>query len=165
MTTTPSRQSGSSVADDAEPPVPTANAPSLGAAARIFADVAHAMRVAADHPTGIADIAQVLADIENGLSDLAVGAELTASAVIAGDRRPGASPTDVAPTPHARAISWGLHSLAAKLRASREVCAEVHRAARDDAGVQKTRRVQPPASRTASQRVSGGSRGAGSRQP
>jgi hypothetical protein len=122
----------------------TVNSPSLGRLARSFADIAHAMRVAADHPPELGALEVAFSDIKNGLSDLAVAFELTANAVIAADRRAGALPTQVPPTPYARAISWRLRALATELRASREACAAVHSAARDHADIKRVHRSQTP---------------------
>jgi hypothetical protein len=97
--------------------------------ARSLADVAQRLRAQAGQPTQMAAVGDAFANIENALSDLAVAAERTAEAIIEADRPPDASPTRVAPTAHARALSWRLHALGRELRASRDVCAAVEPAA------------------------------------
>ena len=94
---------------------------SLGCLARSLAEVAHALRVQADHPEAPADLAGVFADIEGALGDLAAAAEHGAHAVIDNDRPPGARVSQP-PTAAARAVSWRLHGLAHALHASREIC-------------------------------------------
>jgi hypothetical protein len=81
-----------------------------------LAEVAHAIRVAADRFEELPDLAVVFADVERALGDLAAAAELMGYAVIDRDRPPGASATQVSPTPPARALSWRLHGLAGALR-------------------------------------------------
>jgi hypothetical protein len=125
-------------------PTMMTHTPSLEPLARSFADIAHALRVAADHPPELGDLEVAFSEINNGLSDLAVAVELTANAVIAADRRAGALPTQVPPTPYARAISWRLRALATDLRASREACAAVHSAASDHADNKRVHRFQAP---------------------
>lgn len=101
---------------------------SLDALTRRLAEVAHAIRLAADHPNELPDVTASFADIERALEDLAAAAELTAYAVIDSDRPPGARATQVPPTPRARAVSWHLHGLANALRASRDVCSQAQSA-------------------------------------
>jgi hypothetical protein len=120
--------------------VPPSEAGSLRYLARCLAEVAHAIRVEAEHPEGLPDLAGVFADIENALGDLAAAAELSAYAVIDNDRPPGARASGVSPTPPARAVSWRLHGLASALRASREVCPAVQSASRELARVQRAHR-------------------------
>jgi hypothetical protein len=103
--------------------------PSFTDAACHLADVAQALRAAAGQPNQAAAVADALTDIETALDDLAAGAELAAEAVIRADRPAAVPLTRVAPTRRARAVSWRLHALASDLRASREVCAAVKRAA------------------------------------
>ena len=103
---------------------------SLGCLARGLAEVAHALRVEADHPERLADLAGVFTDIERALGDLAATAEQSADAVIDNDRRPGARASQP-PTAPARAVSWRLHGLAHALRASREICPAIQSASRE----------------------------------
>ncbi|HEY7620938.1 MAG TPA: MarR family transcriptional regulator [Solirubrobacteraceae bacterium] len=109
--------------------VPTQCEPSFADAASHLADVAQALRATAGQPNEAAAVADALADIGMALDDLAAGAELAAEAVIRADRPPAVPLTRVVPTRRARAVSWRLHALASDLRASREVCAAVERAA------------------------------------
>ncbi len=102
------------------------------------------MRVEADHPEELPDLAGVFADIEDALGDLAVAAEQSAYAVIDNDRPPGARATQVSPTPRARAVSWRLHGVASALRASREVCSAVPSASRELARLQQPHRDGAP---------------------
>jgi hypothetical protein len=117
---------------------------SLECPARRLAEVAHALRVEADHPEELPDLAGVFTDIEYALGDLAVAAEQSAYAVIDNDRPPGARATQVSPTPRARAVSWRLHAVASALRASREVCSAVPSASRELARVQHPQRDGAP---------------------
>jgi hypothetical protein len=141
MTTTPSTLPSAvplTVEDDiGRAAVPFSDTGSLGDLTGRFAEVAHAIRVRADHFDQLSDLAVVFADIERGLGDLAAAAELTGYAIIDKDRPPGARATQVSPTPQARAVSWRLHGLASALRASREVCPAVQSAARERARVQE----------------------------
>ena len=108
--------------------VPSSATGSFGALTGRLAEVAHAIRVAADHFEELPDVAVAFADIERALGDLAAAAELTGYAVIERDRPAGARATQVPPTPPARAVSWRLHGLACALRTSREVCLAVQSA-------------------------------------
>ena len=108
----------------------SSEAGSLGRLARCLAEVAHALRVEADHPEAPADLAGVFTDIESALGDLASVAEQSADAVIDTDRRPGARASQP-PTAAARAVSWRLHGLARALRASREICPAIQGASRE----------------------------------
>jgi hypothetical protein len=141
MTTTPSTLPSAvppTVEDDSGlADVPFADTGPLGAMTGRLAEVAHAIRVEADHFEELPDLAVVFADIESALGDLAAAAELTGHAIIDRDRPPGARATQVSPTPQARAVSWRLHGLASALRASREVCPAVQSAARERARVQQ----------------------------
>jgi hypothetical protein len=119
---------------------PSSEDGSLGCLARRLAEVAHAIRVEADHPEQLAGLAGVFADIENALGDLAAAAELSASWVIDNARPPGARASQVPPTPPARAVSWRLHGLAHALRASREICPAVQSASRELARTQQAHR-------------------------
>jgi hypothetical protein len=119
---------------------PSSEAGSLGCLARRLAEVAHAIRVEADHPEELAGLAGVFADIENALGDLAAAAELSASWVIDSARPPGARASQVPATPAARAVSWRLHGLAHALRASREICPAVQSASRELARAQQAHR-------------------------
>jgi hypothetical protein len=103
---------------------------SLGCLARCLAEVAHALRVQADHPEAPADLAAVFADIEGALGDLAAAVEQSAHAVIDNDRPPGARVSQP-PTAAARAVSWRLHGLAHALHASREICPAIQNASRE----------------------------------
>ena len=112
---------------------------SLGCLARCLAEVAHALRVQADHPEAPADLAGVFVDIEGALGDLAAAVEQSAHAVIDNDRPPGARVSQ-APTAAARAVSWRLHGLAHALHASREICPAIQGASRELARAQQARR-------------------------
>jgi hypothetical protein len=112
---------------------------SLGCLARGLAEVAHAIRVEADHPEQLADLAGIFTDIERALGDLAAAAEQSADAVMDSDRRPGARASQP-PTAAARAVSWRLHGLAHALRASREICTAVQSASRELTGAQPAHR-------------------------
>jgi hypothetical protein len=101
------------------------NEESLSVLAGRLAEVAHALRQAAVNPSGVADIESVAATMTGALSDLAVGAELTANAVIDAERPRRLSRAAVTPSPRARAVSWRLHALGSALRAARDVCAAV----------------------------------------
>jgi hypothetical protein len=116
---------------------------SLGCLARCLAEVAHALRVQADHPEGPADLAGVFADVESALGDLAAAAEQSAHAVIDSDRPPGARAVQP-PTAAARAVSWRLHGLAHGLDASREICAAIQGASRELARAQQAHRGSAP---------------------
>lgn len=149
MTITPStlaRAVPLSVEDDiARAGAPSSDAGSLGGLTGRLAEVAHAIRVAADHFDELPDLAVVFADVETALGDLAAAAELMGYAVIDRDRPPGARATQVSPTPRARAVSWRLHGLASALRASREVCPAVQSAAGELARVPEAHRGGAPA--------------------
>jgi hypothetical protein len=149
MTTTPSTLPSAvppTVEDDSGlADVPFAETGSLGDLTGRLAEVAHAIRVEADHFKELPDLAVVFADIERALGDLAAAAEFTGYAIIEKDRPPGARATQVSPTPQARAVSWRLHGLASALRASREVCPAVQTAARERARVQQPHRGGAPA--------------------
>jgi hypothetical protein len=108
---------------------------SRGCLARCLAEVAHALRVQADHPEAPADLAGVFAHIESALGDLAAAVEHSAHAVIDNDRRPGARASQP-PTAAARAVSWRLHGLAHALDASREICPAIQGASRELARAQ-----------------------------
>jgi hypothetical protein len=108
----------------------SSDAGSIGCLARCLAEVAHALRVEADHPEVPADLAGVFTDIESALGDLAAAAEQSAHAVIDNDRRPGARASQP-PTAAARAVSWRLHGLAHALNASREICPAIQSASRE----------------------------------
>lgn len=103
---------------------------SLGCLARYFAEVAHALRVEADHLEAPAGLAGVFVDIESALGDLAAAVEHSAHAVIDSDRPPGAR-AGQPPTAAARAVSWRLHGLAHALDASREICQAAQGASRE----------------------------------
>jgi hypothetical protein len=122
---------------------PSSDAGSLGDLTARLAELAHAIRAAADYFEDFPDLPVVFADIQSALGDLAAAAELTGYAVIAKDRPPGAWPSHVSPTPPARAVAWRLHGLASALRAPREVCAAVQSAGRELARVQQTHRGAP----------------------
>ena len=107
------------------------NEQSLDSLAVRLAEVAHAVRCAVGRPSGVTDLAGVVASITRALSDLAIAAELTANAVIDADRPALASRTGMAPSPAARAISWRLHTLASELRAARDACEAVRVASGD----------------------------------
>lgn len=107
----------------------SAQTPVLGELAACLAEVAYAMRASSADPDGTLDVARAYADVERALSNLAIGAELTANAVIVADRPAGTSPTQVPPGREARALSWDLHTLAKTLRAARNACASVRSAA------------------------------------
>jgi hypothetical protein len=111
--------------------VPSSATGSFGGLTGHLAEVAHAIRVAADRFEELPDIAVAFIDIERALGDLAAAAELTGYAVIETDRPAGARATQVPPTPAARAVSWRLHGLASALRTSREVCLAVQSAGRE----------------------------------
>jgi hypothetical protein len=111
--------------------VPSSATGSFGALTGRLAEVAHAIRVAADHFEELPDVAVAFANIERALGDLAAAAELTGYAVIERDRPAGARATQVPPTPPARAVSWRLHGLAGALRTLREVCLAVQSAGRE----------------------------------
>jgi len=117
----------------------SSEAGSLGCLARCLAEVAHALRVQADHPEAPADLAGVFVDIEGALGDLAAAVEQSAHAVIDNDRPPGARVSQ-APTAAARAVSWRLHGLAHALHASREICPAIQGASRELARAQQARR-------------------------
>jgi hypothetical protein len=101
------------------------NEESLGVLAGRLAEVAHALRQAAVNPSGVDDIESVAETMTSALGDLAIGAELTANAVIDAERPRRLSRTGVTPSPRARAVSWRLHALGSALRAARDVCAAV----------------------------------------
>jgi hypothetical protein len=101
------------------------NEQSLGVLAGRLAEVAHALRQAAVNPSGVDDIESVAETMTSALGDLAIGAELTANAVIDAERPRRLSRTGVTPSPRARAVSWRLHALGSALRAARDVCAAV----------------------------------------
>jgi hypothetical protein len=101
------------------------NEESLSVVAGRLAEVAHALRQAAANPSGVDDIESVAATMTSALGDLAVGAELTANAVIDDERPRRLSRTGVTPSPRARAVSWRLHALGSALRAARDACAAV----------------------------------------
>jgi hypothetical protein len=144
MTTTPSTlPSGVPLAvedDIGRAGAPSCDAGSLGDLTGNLAEVARAIRVAADHAEELPDLAVVFADAERALGDLAAAAELTGYAVVDRDRPPGASATQHSPTATARALSWRLHGLASALRAARKVCPAVQSAARELARVQQPHR-------------------------
>ena len=117
----------------------SSDAGSIGCLARCLAEVAHALRVEADHPEVPADLAGVFTDIERALGDLAATAEQSADAVIDDDRRPGARASQP-PTAAARAVSWRLHGLAHALRASREICPTIQGASRELTRAQQAHR-------------------------
>jgi hypothetical protein len=98
---------------------------SLSVLAGRLAEVAHALRQAAANPSEVDDIESVAATMTSALGDLAVGAELTANAVIDAERPRRLSRTGVTPSPRARAVSWRLHALGSALRAARDACAAV----------------------------------------
>jgi hypothetical protein len=98
---------------------------SLSVLAGRLAEVAHALRQAAANPSEVDDIERVAATMTSALGDLAVGAELTANAVIDAERPRRLSRTGVTPSPRARAVSWRLHALGSALRAARDACAAV----------------------------------------
>ena len=112
---------------------------SLGCLARYFAEVAHALRVEAEHPEVLADLAGVYADIESALDDLAAAVKQCADAVIDNNRRPGARASQP-PTAAARAVSWRLHGLAHALHASREICPAIQGASRELTRAQQAHR-------------------------
>jgi hypothetical protein len=101
------------------------NEQSLSALAGRLAEVAHALRQAAANPSEVDDIESVAATMMSALGDLAVGAELTANAVIDAERPRRLSRTAVTPSPRARAVSWRLHALGSALRAARDACAAI----------------------------------------
>jgi hypothetical protein len=101
------------------------NEESLGVLAGRLAEVAHALRQAAVNPSGVDDIESVAETMTSALGDLAIGAELTANAVIDAERPRRLSRTGVTPSARARAVSWRLHALGSALRAARDVCAAV----------------------------------------
>ena len=101
------------------------NEESLSVLAGRLAEVAHALRQAAANPSEVDDIESVAATMTSALGDLAVGAELTANAVIDAERPRLLSRTGVTPSPRARAVSWRLHALGCALRAARDACAAV----------------------------------------
>jgi hypothetical protein len=101
------------------------NEESLSVLAGRLAQVAHALRQAAVNPSGVDDIEGVAATMTGALGDLAVGAELTANAVIDAERPRSLSRTSVTPSPRARAVSWRFHALGSALRAARDACAAV----------------------------------------
>jgi hypothetical protein len=101
------------------------NEQSLSALAGRLAEVAHALRLAAANPSEVDDIGSVAVTMTSALGDLAVGAELTANAVIDSERPRRLSRTGVTPSPRARAVSWRLHALGSALRAARDACAAV----------------------------------------
>lgn len=98
---------------------------SLSVLAGRLAEVAHALRQAAANPSEVDDIESVAATMTSALGDLAVGAELTANAVIDAERPRRLSRTGVTPSPRARAVSWRLHALGSALRAARDACAAI----------------------------------------
>jgi hypothetical protein len=101
------------------------NEQSLSVLAGRLAEVARALRQAAVNPSGVDDIESVAATMTGALGDLAVGAELTANAMIDAERPRRISRTGVTPSPRARAVSWRLHALGSALRAARDACAAV----------------------------------------
>ena len=117
----------------------SSEARSLGCLARCLAEVAHALRVEADHPEAPADLAGVFADIDSALGDLAGAVEQSALAVIDDDRPPGARASQP-PTAAARAVSWRLHGLAHARHASREICPAIQGASRELARAQQAHR-------------------------
>ena len=117
----------------------SSEAGSIGCLARCLAEVAHALRVEADHPEAFADLAGVFTDIESALGDLAAAAEQSADAVIDNDRPPGARASQP-PTAAARALSWLLHGLAHALHASREICPAIQGASRELTRAQQAHR-------------------------
>jgi len=116
---------------------------SLGCLARCLAEVAHALRVQADHPEAPADLAGVFADIESALGDLAAAVEHSAHAVIDNDRPPGAR-AGQPPTAAARAVSWRLHGLAHALDAARDICPPIQDASRELARARQAHRGSAP---------------------
>lgn len=135
MTTTPSTVPTAvslAVEDDiGQGGVPSSDSGSFGGLTGRLAELAQAIRVAADRFEELPDLAVAFADIERALGDLGAAAELTGYAVIETDRPAGARATQVPPTPAARAVSWRLHGLATALRTSREVCLAVQSAGRE----------------------------------
>jgi hypothetical protein len=115
---------------------------SLGDLAQCLAEVAHALRVDADHPQAPADLAGVFADIESALGDLAAAVEHSAHAVIDNDRRSGARASQP-PTAAARAVSWRLHGLAHALDAAREICPAIQGASRELERARQAHRGSP----------------------
>jgi hypothetical protein len=107
---------------------------SLSVLAGRLAEVAHALRQAASNRNEVDDIESVAATMTSALGDLAVGAELTANAVIDAERPRRLSRTGVTPSPRARAVSWRLHALGSALRAARDACAAVPPANRQSRG-------------------------------
>ena len=101
------------------------NEESLSVLAGRLAEVAHALRQAAANPSEVDDVESVAATMTSALADLAVGAELTANAVIDAERPRRSSRTGVTPSPRARAVSWRLHALGSALRAARDACAAI----------------------------------------
>jgi hypothetical protein len=104
------------------------NEESLSVLAGRLAEVAHALRQAAANPSEVDDIESIAATMTSALGDLAVGAELTANAVLDAERPRRLSRTGLTPSPRARAVSWRLHALGSALRAARDACAAVPRA-------------------------------------
>jgi hypothetical protein len=98
---------------------------SLSVLAARLAEVAHALRQAAANPSEVDDIESVAAAMTSALGHLAVGAELTANAVLDAERPRRLSRTGMTPSPRARAVSWRLHALGSALRAARDACAAV----------------------------------------
>jgi hypothetical protein len=103
----------------------TRNEESLSALASRLAEVAHALRQAAANPSDVDDIESVAVTMTSALGDLAVGAELSANAVIDAERPRRLSRAGVRPSPRARAVSWRLHALGSALRSARDACAAV----------------------------------------
>ena len=116
---------------------------SPGCLARCLAEVAHALRVDADHLEAPEDLANVFADIESALGDLAAAVEHSAHAVIDNDRPPGAR-AGQPPTAAARAVSWRLHGLAHALGAAREICPPIQDASRELARARQAHRGSAP---------------------
>lgn len=101
------------------------NEESLTTVAERLAQVAHDLRQAAANPGRVDDVETVAATMTSALGDLAVGADLTANAVIDLERPRRQSRTGVTPSPRARAVSWRLHALGSALRTARDTCADV----------------------------------------
>lgn len=98
---------------------------SLTTVAERLAEVARDLRQAATNPGRVDDVETVAAAMSNALSDLAIGAELAANAVVDLERPRRQSRTGVTPSPRARAVAWRLHALGSALRTARDACADV----------------------------------------
>ncbi len=104
---------------------PTPDEPSLRRPAQNLTDAARAFRDASGAEQDPDDLGLAFALLDAALDDLAAAAERAAYSTMERSSRRGAGPPDVLPLATARAFSWRLHGLRARLVNARRICAEV----------------------------------------